>query len=205
MLKTFMQSSSSAKPKSDAPRASHSAQESARHAESPKPADAVRADYTAARKDAPGDEGSRLIVGPNIKLKGSEITDCGILVVEGRVEASMNSRDIHIAEGGVFSGKAEIDVAEIRGTFEGELTARKRLVIHATGRVSGTIRYGAMQIEEGGIVSGNVAMLPAEPNLVGLPDAIAQDPGPAQPEADTSRTEPIHAGSMYVRSQAGRR
>ncbi len=108
---------------------------------------------------APNEDGNKLIVGPNIKLKGSEITDCEILVVEGRVEASMNSRDIRIAEGGVFSGKAEIDVAEVRGHFEGELTARKRLVIYSTGKVSGVIRYGAMMMEEGGIISGDVATI----------------------------------------------
>jgi len=36
----------------------------------------------------------------------------------------MNSRYSH-REARVF-GQAEIDVAEVRGTFEGELTARKR-------------------------------------------------------------------------------
>ena len=61
--------------------------------------------------------GSKLIVGPNIKLKGVEIDDCDTLVVEGRVEATMNSRAIQIAEHGAFSGKVDIDVAEIRGTF----------------------------------------------------------------------------------------
>ena len=46
-----------------------------------------------------GREGvSKLIVGPDIKLKGAEITDCDTLVVEGRVEASMDSRVIQIAE-----------------------------------------------------------------------------------------------------------
>src|SRR6266446_6221184 len=40
---------------------------------------------------------SKLIVGPDIKLKGAEITDCDTLVVEGRVEASMDSRVIQIA------------------------------------------------------------------------------------------------------------
>lgn len=101
--------------------------------------------------------GSKLIVGPDIKLKGVEITDCDTLVVEGRVEASMDSRVIKIAEHGVFAGTVGIDVAEIRGRFEGELTARKHLIIHATGRVSGTIRYGKITIEEGGELSGDVA------------------------------------------------
>ena len=105
----------------------------------------------AARADEPA--GSRLIVGPDIKLKGVEITDCDTLVVEGRVEASMDSRVVQIAENGVFSGTVSIDVAEIRGVFEGELTARKQLVIFSTGRVSGRIRYGKIRIEEGGEIS----------------------------------------------------
>lgn len=131
---------------------------------------------TAPSKPEPAEEGSKLIVGPNIKLKGAEITDCEILVVEGRVEASMNSRDIRIAEGGVFSGKAEIDVAEIRGTFEGELTARKRLVIYATGRVSGVIHYGALMVEEGGTLYGNVAYHNAGASVVKLPEPAAAAP-----------------------------
>jgi cytoskeletal protein CcmA (bactofilin family) len=103
--------------------------------------------------------GSKLIVGPDIKLKGVEITDCDTLVVEGRVEASMDSRVIQIAEHGVYSGTVGIDVAEIHGRFEGELTARKQLIIHATGRVSGTIRYGKLTIEDGGEISGTVSTL----------------------------------------------
>ena len=104
-------------------------------------------------------KGSKLIVGPDIKLKGAEINDCDTLVVEGRIEATMDSRVIQIAQQGVFSGTAGIDVAEIHGRFEGELTARKQLVIHATGKVSGKIRYGKLTIEEGGELSGDVGTL----------------------------------------------
>ena len=103
--------------------------------------------------------GSKLIVGPNIKLKGVEIDDCDTLVVEGRVEATMVSRAIQIAEHGAFNGKVDVDVAEIRGTFQGEMTARKKLVIHASGRVSGKIRYGKLLVQEGGEMSGDVAAL----------------------------------------------
>jgi cytoskeletal protein CcmA (bactofilin family) len=103
--------------------------------------------------------GSKLIVGPNIKLKGVEIEDCDTLVVEGRIEATMVSRAIQIAERGSFNGKVDVDVAEVRGTFQGELTARKKLVIHASGRVAGKIRYGKMLVQEGGEMSGDVAAL----------------------------------------------
>ncbi|MBS7777045.1 polymer-forming cytoskeletal protein [Acidovorax sp. CCYZU-2555] len=100
--------------------------------------------------------GSRLIVGPNIKLKGVEITDCDTLVVEGTVEATMDSRVIEIAEQGAFHGTAEIDVAEIRGVFDGTLIVRQKLVIYGTGKVSGKIRYGKVVIEEGGELTGQI-------------------------------------------------
>ena len=100
--------------------------------------------------------GSKLTVGPNIKLKGVEITDCDTLVVEGLVEATMDSRVIQIAEHGAFKGSAEIDIAEIHGEFDGNLTVRQKLVIYATGKVTGKIRYGKLVVEEGGQIAGEI-------------------------------------------------
>lgn len=99
---------------------------------------------------------AKLVVGPGVKLKGAEILDCDTLLVEGRVEATMDSRFIQITDQGAFDGKVNVDVAEIHGRFNGELTARQQLVIHATGRVNGKIRYGKIVIHEGGEVSGDV-------------------------------------------------
>jgi cytoskeletal protein CcmA (bactofilin family) len=124
-----------------------------------RPAPAAAPD--AAAKSAEEAAGSKLIVGPNIKLKGVEIDDCDTLVVEGRVEATMVSRAIQIAENGAFSGKVDVDVAEIRGAFQGEMTARRKLVIHASGRVSGKIRYGKMLVQEGGEMSGDIGAIAA--------------------------------------------
>ncbi|WP_367847586.1 polymer-forming cytoskeletal protein [Rhodoferax sp. WC2427] len=101
--------------------------------------------------------GSTLTVGPNIKLKGVEITDCDTLVVEGTVEATMDSRLMQITAAGAFKGSADIDIAEIHGAFDGELTVRDKLVIYATGRVTGKVRYGKLVIEEGGQLSGEIA------------------------------------------------
>ncbi|HRO35868.1 polymer-forming cytoskeletal protein [Thauera sp.] len=120
---------------------------------------------------------SRLIVGPEVKLKGAEILDCDTLVVEGRVEATMDSRVLRIAEKGAFKGTVGIDIAEIHGHFEGELTARKQLLIHATGRVSGKIRYGKILIEEGGELSGDVQSLSAKEGLRAV-ETRAQEPLP---------------------------
>jgi cytoskeletal protein CcmA (bactofilin family) len=102
---------------------------------------------------------SKLVVGPDIKMKGVEISDCDTLVVEGRVEATLDSRVLEIAEHGVFQGTIAVDQAEIRGRFEGELTVRKMLVIQGTGKVSGKIRYAKIKVEEGAELSGDLAVL----------------------------------------------
>jgi cytoskeletal protein CcmA (bactofilin family) len=107
----------------------------------------------------PDTPGSKLWVGPKIKLKGVEITDCDVLVVEGEVEATVNSKAMQIAQPGTLKGHVTIDVAEVYGDFSGELTARAKLIIHGTGRVSGTIRYGKLIVAEGGILSGDVQRL----------------------------------------------
>jgi cytoskeletal protein CcmA (bactofilin family) len=133
---------------------------------------------------------ARLTVGPDIKLKGAEITDCDTLIVEGQVDASMDSRVVEIAEQGVFRGKVAVDIAEIRGRFEGELTAHKQLVIRETGRVAGKIRYGKIRIDEGGEISGDIAATDADTQrgprpsdvrsareAAGLPSAAASGAG----------------------------
>lgn len=115
-----------------------------------------------ARPETPAEErrttDNTLIVGPNIKLKG-EIAACDTLVVEGTIEASMDSHHIAIARGGVFSGQVTVDTAEVAGSFDGELTVRDRLLVRATGSISGTVRYGALEVENGGRLTGTMEIL----------------------------------------------
>jgi cytoskeletal protein CcmA (bactofilin family) len=102
---------------------------------------------------------ARLVVGPDIKMKGAEISDCDTLVVQGRMEATLDSRVLEINEHGVFQGTIAVDQATIHGRFEGELTVRKQLVIEGTGKVSGKIRYAKISIKEGAELAGEVAVL----------------------------------------------
>jgi cytoskeletal protein CcmA (bactofilin family) len=119
----------------------------------------------------PSGELRRLSVGPEITLSG-EINSCDKLFIEGSVEANLtNCRDVDIAESGLFKGSASIEEAEVRGRFEGNLVVRKRLLIKATGRVSGTIRYGQIEIECGGQISGDIQAQPAGDTGEATPDA----------------------------------
>jgi cytoskeletal protein CcmA (bactofilin family) len=123
-------------------------------------------------------EGKKLLVGRDIFLTG-EITACNKLVIEGRVEASLaESQSIEITATGHFKGTAESDTADVSGHFEGKLMVRKRLTIRASGRVMGEIRYGEIEIECGGVISGDIR-------------TVADEAESGKPEASNSPEKPL--------------
>jgi len=119
----------------------------------PSVTESVRPERSDERKEA------KLVVGPDIKMKNAEISDCDTLVVEGRLEATLDSRVLEIAENGVFQGTIAVDNADIHGRFEGELTVRKQLTIQKTAKVTGKIRYAKIKIEEGAELAGEINIL----------------------------------------------
>ncbi len=111
--------------------------------------------------------GKRLIVGQGIRLSG-EISSCDRLVVEGAVEATLNdTRALEIAESGRFTGGCEVEEADISGVYDGDLTVRKRLIVRGTGKLTGTGRYGELELERGGQIAGNISVLDAAASRAG--------------------------------------
>lgn len=106
-----------------------------------------------------------LVVGREIVLSG-EISACDRLVVEGTVKANIRDcREIQIAEGGLFTGSASVETAEVSGRFEGELSVSARLMIRTSGKVSATVRYREIEIERGGEIAGTFHSLTEPPSL----------------------------------------
>lgn len=101
-------------------------------------------------------EGDRtLTIGRGITMSG-EIESCDYLLVEGTVEAALKgARTLEIAESGVFYGTVEIDEASIAGRFEGDIMVG-RLVVSATGSITGSITYEELEIETGAIIDGRL-------------------------------------------------
>ena len=104
-------------------------------------------------------EGRSLVVGREIRLSG-EITSCERLVVEGNVEADLtDSRSLEISEHGSFKGNARVELCEVAGHFQGELTVNDTLVVKASGRIEGKLRYREMEVERGGKIVGSTEQL----------------------------------------------
>jgi cytoskeletal protein CcmA (bactofilin family) len=112
-----------------------------------------RTDQSVGSQDG-GVEPRTLIVGREISFSG-DITSCDRLIIEGSIKANLkNCQNMMIAETGIFRGNGSTDNAEVRGRVEGDLVVHKRLLIRASGHVSGRITYGEIEIEAGGKISG---------------------------------------------------
>ena len=100
----------------------------------------------------------KLVVGRDIKLAG-EINACETLSVEGMVNAELrDTRTLEVLADGTFNGSANVDRAEISGNFEGDLHVSGLLIVTSTGRVTGTINCGELEMHRGGVISGTIEM-----------------------------------------------
>lgn len=110
--------------------------------------------------DRGGDTGERkLTVGKGLSLAG-EITACDVLVVEGKVEAKLSDgKLLEITETGQFRGSVEIENADIAGRYDGDLTVHGRLTLRGTGRITGIIKYGELEVNAGGQIIGEMSVV----------------------------------------------
>ena len=152
--------------------------------------------------DAPGrveSDPKRLTVGRETTISGGTVLDCERLTVEGTVEASMpDGRLLEIVKGGTFKGTVTVDNADIAGAFEGELKVKKRLFIRASGRVSGTVRYGQFEVERGGRIEGQAEYDPADREADLQPVTLAPAADAQAPSEEASDTDQLELSSSPV-------
>ncbi|MGE4351835.1 MAG: polymer-forming cytoskeletal protein [Bdellovibrionales bacterium] len=104
-------------------------------------------------------EERKLTVGKGLSLSG-EISACDVLVVEGKVEAKLaEGKLLEITETGQFRGGVEIENADIAGRYDGDLTVHGRLTIRGTGRITGVIKYGELEVNAGGQIIGEMQVV----------------------------------------------
>ncbi len=126
--------------------------------------------------DALGPDGKKLVVGRDIRLNGA-ISSCDCLVVEGWVEATLNeTRNVVVAKGGTFTGKATVAHAEISGLFDGELVATDTVTVRSGGVVRGTVRYANLVSERGAVIEGTLEALSSKTEPVRPPMGPADIP-----------------------------
>ena len=110
------------------------------------------------RSSEQGSQNKQLLIGEDISLSGT-ITSCDKLVIAGTVETNISEcKELEIARGGLFKGEAKIQMAEIAGEFVGTLSA-DLLRLRSSGRISGDLNYGKLEVELGGEIIGNLSRI----------------------------------------------
>ena len=124
-----------------------------------------------------------LVVGKGISLQGT-VSEAERLVIEGTMESQLlQAHELVIGHSGVFKGEAQVEDAEIAGTFDGSIHATGSLTIRATGRVIGMARSRRLSVEDGGQLSGKMEMITDTPGAApsaSTPPRLAPVPVPAR-------------------------
>ena len=110
--------------------------------------------------DKLGDKSSEgaLFIGAGVELKG-DVDVPGAASVDGKFEGTLKAKTLIVGQTGHVSGQIDVETAEIRGMVDDHLTVKSRLVLRASGSLSGTISYSKIMVEEGGTISGTIEMM----------------------------------------------
>jgi cytoskeletal protein CcmA (bactofilin family) len=112
-------------------------------------------------RNFPTVETNTLYVGEGVCVKG-DLSVPGVLVVDGQVEGNVTARAVWVSQTGSIKGAIAATEAEIHGAISETIAVKQLLVVHPTGRVSGEVRYGQLQLEKGAVISGTLACISAQ-------------------------------------------
>jgi cytoskeletal protein CcmA (bactofilin family) len=92
---------------------------------------------------------SHLVAGTRIV---GDITAPGLLEIQGTVEGRVTADSVVIEERGLVQGEVHAAAIGVRGTFAGHLEGGA-VRIHASAKLTGTIRYETLSVESGSEVT----------------------------------------------------
>ena len=78
-----------------------------------------------------------IFLGVGVQFKG-ELNVPGCAFVEGTFEGALNAKALIVGKTGRVSGQISVETAEVRGTVGDNLVVQSRLVVRATGSISGS-------------------------------------------------------------------
>ena len=139
-------------------------------------------------------ESSCAYFGEGVVFKGS-ITAPEKIVVHGTIEGEVVARDLLVGPTGMITGKVTVDQADIQGKIFDRIEAKVCLSLRKSGRVEGSATYGEIEIEKGGVLSGEVSTsrindgqhttpLPRVQVNLPLPPHVVSSSNPASSAAD---------------------
>ncbi len=98
----------------------------------------------------------------------------GAVRVDGEFSGEIMSDGTLIAgKDSVINGDLRVGELVLSGAFVGEVRAKRRVLIHKGGVLSGTVISPALVVEEGAVLDGCVHMRETPGDAVALPEGVA--------------------------------
>jgi len=102
-----------------------------------------------------GTKDKSIFIGNGVVFKGS-INAPNQAIISGTVEGDVVAKDVVIGAAGVVSGRTEADFIDVKGELNEAVTSKNVLIVRSSGKVSGDVTYGELEIERGGKIKGNM-------------------------------------------------
>jgi len=102
--------------------------------------------------------GPACAIGPGASFDGV-LTFWGLARVEGRLRGQVVADGtLEIGPEADVRARIEVDVLVVEGLVEGEVLARERVEVRATGRITAAVRTPRLVLAEGGRIEGRIEM-----------------------------------------------
>lgn len=97
------------------------------------------------------------IISHDLRIEG-EITSTGLIEIEGNINGTIKGNSVILREGCFVEGTIIAESISIRGKFDGTIRA-KNIDITNKAKVTGTIEYGSLCVEDGASIDGQFKKL----------------------------------------------
>lgn len=101
----------------------------------------------------PETRGGYTFIGETCRIEG-RLDVKGELVINGTVEGTIKCDTLIASHGSRIKGRVKARNATLSGVVESEVHVLEHLAITKSGKLTGSISYGTVSIEPGGILSG---------------------------------------------------
>ena len=98
---------------------------------------------------------NNLVIGEGVTFKGS-IAAPGKAVINGNVSGELTADDLLIGTKGQVTGTVRAREIDVHGELNEDIVCREHILIHSTGRVSGSMEYSELEIQRGGQFRGEM-------------------------------------------------
>ena len=98
---------------------------------------------------------NNLVIGEGVTFNGSIVAP-GKVLISGTVTGQLQADDLQIGKNGKVTGKVQAREIDVHGELNEDIVCKDHILIHSTGRVSGSLEYSELEIQRGGQFRGDM-------------------------------------------------